>query len=149
MIKLLLDTAHTNKPTQQIRTPSLIIRAARPRPTKRLLSHHRASALTVNIEVSRRRPQHFLCIPYCFAILREYSSSEGVRRCFIDGLANIREAAGGIGCIVVDVDNEDRPEELAAEEGVRGVCCAVDGGVDEVACAFVVGAADEELELLV
>lgn len=105
LIKLLLHTAHTHKPTQQIRTPSLIIRATRSRAAKRLLSHYRTSAFTVDIEIASRRAQHLLCIPYGFAILRKYGTSERVGGCIVYRFANFSEAADGVGLVVVDVDD--------------------------------------------
>lgn len=65
----------------------------------------------------------------------------------------VDEGADGLerleGGVVVDVEREDGAEEFGGEEGVGRVRGGVDGGMDEVARGVVVGASDEELELLI
>ena len=65
----------------------------------------------------------------------------------VDESADVGEG-GGRG-VVIDVEDKDGPEELGGEEGVVGGRGEVDGGMDEIALAVVVGASDQEFEVLV
>ena len=144
--KVLLDTPHAHKPTQQIRTPRLIIRPTRSRPAERLLAHHRPRGLAIHIEIPRAIPQRALGKRNRFPVLREDGSRERVVGCVVDELALLGERVG-LGLVVVDVHREDGAEELGGEEGVGWVVGGVDGRVDVVALAVVVGAAHQQLEL--
>ena len=143
--KILLDTPHTHKPAQQVRTSRLIIRPAGSRPTERLLAHHRPCGLAIHIEVARRVPQRPLGKRGRFTVLRENGPRERVVGCAVDELALLGEGVG-LG-VVVDINGEDGAEELGGEEWVGRVGGAVDGRVDVVALAIVVGAAHQQLEL--
>lgn len=145
--KLLLHSPHTHKPSQQRRAPSLIIRAARSRPAKRLLPHHGAGALAVDIEIARGVPERVFGEADGAAVGGEDGAGEGVSASRVDEGADVCER----GMVVrgVDVEAEDGAEELGGEEVVFGVGGEVDGGVDEVAGGVVVGTACEELELSV
>ncbi len=145
--KILLHAPHTDEATQQRLTARLVVRSAGPRTSKRLLPHHRARALTVDIEVARGVPERVLGEADRIAVAREDAAGEGVVGRFVDGAADVGEGVGD--GVVVDVDDEDGAEELGAHEGVGGVGGGVDGGVDEVTHGIVVVAADEEVEIFV
>lgn len=150
--KLLLHSPHAHKPTQQRRTPRLIVCPARPRAPKRLLPDHRAGTFTVDIEIPGRVPERVFGEADGGAVFGEDGAGEGVVGCGVDGAADFGEGGLGVGLIGwggVDVDAEDGAEELGAEEGVVRVLGLVDGWVDEVAVGIVVVSADKKLELRV
>ena len=74
-----------------------------------------------------------------FTILCKDGAGQCVGRGGVDGLADRCERGDRIGGVIIDIDNEDRAEEFAGEEGMRGVRGEVDGGVDEEAGSVVVG----------
>ena len=80
--------------------------------------------------------------------MREDGARERVVGCFVDELALLGEGVG-LGLVVVDVDGEDGAEELGGEEGVGRFGGKVDGRMDVVALAVVVGSSHQELELRV
>ena len=59
--KILFDTPHAHKPTQQVRRPGFIIRPARPRATERLLPNHGTGALAVDVEIASAVAQLLFC----------------------------------------------------------------------------------------
>lgn len=118
--KLLLNGPHIHKSRQQIRTPSFIIRAARPRASKGLLSDHSTCAFTVDVKVTRCVTEFCFCEFDCFPVFSEYSTCERVFGCGVDLLDDFGKGVGR--AVVVCVDDEDGAEEFAGEERVVGVC---------------------------
>ena len=108
-----------------------------------MLAHHRPRGLAIHIKIPRAIPQRALGKRNRFPVLREDGSRERVVGCAVDELALLGERVVGLGLVVVDVHGEDGAEELGGEEWVGWVGRAVDGRVDVVALAVVVGAAHQ------
>lgn len=142
--EFLLDRPHADEAADQVGAASLVVGARSTSATKRLLADDGTGALAVDIEVTSRVPEGLLGEADGFPVLSEDGAGKGVGGSPVDSLANLREGIGG--SIIVDVSDEDRAEELAAEERVGGVASSVNGRVDEVALATVVLAADEQLQ---
>jgi len=147
--EILFDRANRDKPTQQVHAASLIIRAARPRPTKRLLPDNSASALAVDVEVAGRVAQRILREAHGGAVAREHRARQRILRSLVDGAAHVDEGVGGRGLVVVDVHDQHRPEQLAREERVLGVGAGVHRRPHEVARRPVVRAARQQLQVRV
>ena len=157
--KILLDTPHTHKPAQQTHTPRFIVRPARPGAPERLLPDHGAGALAVDVEVAGGIAQGVFGVADAGAVAGEDGACQGVGGGVVDEGADLREGVGGgvgggwgrggVVVVVVNVADEDGAEEFGGEERVGRVGRGVDCRVDEVAFGVVVGAADEEGELVV
>ena len=130
------------------------------------MAHHSASTLTIDVEVARRVPQLFFRLPDRMTILREDGAGQGVASSVRDGVADGGEGlvgrrrgsrwcavGGSLGgwrsFVVINVDAEDRSEELATHQVMVGVCGLVDCWVDEVALAIIVNTTAQQFKLVV
>ena len=69
--KLLLNSPHTNKPTQKTHTPRLIIRPTSPSTTEWLLADDSTSAFRINIKVTCSMAESVFGVADCFSVAGE------------------------------------------------------------------------------
>ena len=95
-------------PSKQVeRSSGLVVGPARPGATERLLGHHGAGWLVVDVEVPRREAKRVEGPLDVLLVVGEDGSGEGVRGPLVAGLQRPLEVF-----VLVDVDCQDRPEDL-------------------------------------
>lgn len=146
-VELLLDRADVDEAQQQVLASSLVVGTRGTSTTEGLLANNGTSRLAVDVEVTSGVAELLLSEADSLAVGSEHGTSQAVLRGRVNELADLAEGVGG--SVVVDVGGQDGAEELVGQVRVVGVGGLIDGGVDEVALGGVVGAAGDELEVLV
>src|SRR2546430_13672057 len=117
-------------------------RAAGARPSEGLLPHDRTGGLVVDVEVPGSIPQRLFCLFDRAPVLRENRAGERIRRRLIHEAQRLSPAGRG-----VDVDRQDRSEDLLAHRAIRRVLGFEASGLDEVAVRVVGSTAEQDLDV--
>src|SRR3989337_3700638 len=116
----------------------LVVGSAASGSAERLLSHHRAGGLVVDVEVSRGIAEQQRCLSDRLAVAAENRSGERIGRSLVDDPERFLPPP-----IRVDVVCYDRAEDLFAEQPVAGVLRLDECGLDEIPIVTAGNAAGE------
>ena len=131
-------------PTNQVQhTTGLVVRTRRAPTTERLLSNDRTRRLVVDVEVPGSMCQALGQIDDDIAILSKNRSGQRVRRAGVALRQRLVELV-----VAVDMDGENRPEDLLAHQLEVRLLRQHDRGFDEESLTSAVAAATDDLGVL-